>query len=502
VPDPRFPLHISRLYASATPVVAGLGFMLIAFGPIDLVGILLAQPRNTAQALSGTLTLIGFAAILLLPLRLAPLGFGWLLLMPALQIFAYAPNVHEANNVPFDRMFFFALRLGVIAIAGMLYLARGLVTGAWKWWHRGSAAPSASAGRFLRFALCAHGWIFAAFIALLLQFPLAQQLQGFRPAWLPHLLLSVLGLAFLSLLKPWPQVRALPLLRATLSGFGTGLLICLALEVGIAKSAMREAKRLAAGRPYCLQSAEHGPDYQVVLSLLDLSGLTMHAKADSLVYLQHHAVLVIDGREPLHWSYNRLTFLPPDGRTTTPVIHCDPEPDFGGRLTWLGTAAESATGVLISMHGRTFRIPEAFHPKASEAHAEIRIGAMAPDFAPLADVPQMGMDVLRLASLSFEPERWRYLTVSARYAAIEAAPEYGLAKRTLTSSGFPMTQHYSGDLNGIPDVFIECQPRGCVYLFVRDSLVYYFEGGPEMIPQWKELADRVEALFRSWEVVR
>jgi hypothetical protein len=125
---------------------------------------------------------------------------------------------------------------------------------------------------------------------------------------------------------------------------------------------------------------------------------------------------------------------------------------------------------------------------------------MAPDFTPLADPPQMGMDVLHLARLDFEPERWRNLTVSSRQEGIEAAPEYGLAKRMLTLSGFPMTQYYRGDLAGIPDVFIECQPRGCIYLFIRNGLVYHFEDGPDLIPQWKTLADRLEALFESWRV--
>jgi hypothetical protein len=496
--------RIFKVISLAAVAAVGLGLILVVAGSGDHIESVLMASRSAFQALTGILApLIACCMIFLLPLRWMPLAFGWLLMAPLFLMTVTAqPHFHEGNNAPFDQALTLLWWFGVIVIACGLCLVRLGISTVRGLRRRGTPLPPATPSPWLPRVLGAHAWIFAAFVALLLQFSFVQLAQGVRPAWIPHLALLAVGFAAI---WPWSLLRAVPVLQAALSGFGGGVLVCLLFEIGFVKIVATEADRLAAGRPYCLQTAEHGADYEIARSPLDFSALTMQAKADGLIYLQHHAVLVIHGAssdEILHWSYNRRTFLRPDGNAV-PVIHCDPKPDFVEELTWFGMMSEGEDAMdLISMHGRSYLIPAAYQPRASEAHSEIRIGAMAPDFAPLANPPEMGMDVLLLARLDFEPENWRNLTVSSREKGVDAAPEYGLAKRTLTSSGFPMTQYYDGDLSGIPDVFIECQPRGCIYLFIRNGLVYYFEGDSSLIPQWKTQADRLEALFLSWEVTR
>jgi hypothetical protein len=227
----------------------------------------------------------------------------------------------------------------------------------------------------------------------------------------------------------------------------------------------------------------------------------MQAKASGPIYLQHHAVLVIRaaaGPEILHWSYNRRTFLRADGMLA-PVVHCEPVPGFLDRLTWLGvTPGGSSAASLISMAGHSFRIPADYQPKASSANADIRIAAMAPDFAPLADPPEKGGGVLRLAYVTFDP--YRYALAREKESGTDIAPEHGLAKRIFRTGSLTITRYTSGESNGHPDVTIECQLRGCDFLFVRDGVGYAFEADATLLPRWRELRDRLEALFDSWRV--
>jgi hypothetical protein len=82
------------------------------------------------------------------------------------------------------------------------------------------------------------------------------------------------------------------------------------------------AKKLAQGKPYCIQSGN-----TVVVDIWDLTILNLRAKGTSNMYLNYHALLVTgeNGMNQFHnWSYHRRQFQPAEMRYKPDRI-CTPQ---------------------------------------------------------------------------------------------------------------------------------------------------------------------------------
>ena len=102
----------------------------------------------------------------------------------------------------------------------------------------------------------------------------------------------------------------------TLAWLGAGLIgLAIVADLSIPLVVVRSAAQAAGSAPYCIQVASDA-DYRPARTMLDLSGLSMWAKRESGMSMQHHAVLIAGegmNRRLLHWSYRNLGFV--DKRT-------------------------------------------------------------------------------------------------------------------------------------------------------------------------------------------
>ncbi|MBR0818708.1 hypothetical protein [Bradyrhizobium liaoningense] len=152
-----------------------------------------------------------------------------------------------------------------------------------------------------------------------------------------------------------------------------------------------EAEEAAGSQPYCIQIADRTSDYRPARSWLDLSALTMWAKRDGPLYMQHHAILVVgEAANPrlYHWSYRRRTFEPGvlngqiEGRG--PAVTCLPVRDFAGKRLALIPQSSDSNYVRYSAQD-TYRIPSVWQAKWSGGMSPtLRLATTAPDFQPLS----------------------------------------------------------------------------------------------------------------------
>jgi hypothetical protein len=151
---------------------------------------------------------------------------------------------------------------------------------------------------------------------------------------------------------------------------GVGLLV--SYSVFVMFSAQASARRIAAGRPYCIQ-VESGSTYRTLMTRLDLLGFYMMSD-----YRRHSILVVKNGRELdlYHWSYRKNAFEA-DAYAGTP-IYCEPAMDF---LASPRRFRQERKGSLSFMlEGHAFSIPEAYAPTVSSKR--IAIFAAPEDFAP------------------------------------------------------------------------------------------------------------------------
>jgi hypothetical protein len=97
-----------------------------------------------------------------------------------------------------------------------------------------------------------------------------------------------------------------------------------------------QAQLFAHGRPYCIQIGGRGLDYAPATSLVELNGISLHARPDRHgIPVGYHALLVIetaDGLEWQNWSYlfQKFVLIPPKARIPRPT--CSLRADFVGQL--------------------------------------------------------------------------------------------------------------------------------------------------------------------------
>ncbi|MBW7975126.1 hypothetical protein [Bradyrhizobium sp. BR 10289] len=313
--------------------------------------------------------------------------------------------------------------------------------------------------------------------------------------------------------------------------FGLGKLIGFFLVVtslaaaGAATSLLvaHGAEEVAGVQPYCIQVADGTSDYRPARSWLALSMLTMWAKREGPLYMQHHAILVVG--EPVnsrlyHWSYRHLGFEPGvlngkiEGRG--PAISCVAARDFVGKR--LALFPESFDSDYISYSGgETYLIPKVWQAKWDGGTLRtLRLATTAPDFQPLnrrwSDLTLGELDS-NWVFIEWNPEWVLNLMKTAPGGdVVEQSTEFGLAKtKTITHGkdgkeyvGYRYLAYDDGhDINttvigcGVPS---DAVPKSCQHRFTNKGRHFYFRHRPEDTGDWRGMQRRIIALMDAFEM--
>jgi hypothetical protein len=283
------------------------------------------------------------------------------------------------------------------------------------------------------------------------------------------------------------------------------------------------ADDVAGSQPYCIQIADGTSDYRPARSWLDLSVLTMWAKRDGPLYMQHHAILVVG--EPAnprlyHWSYRRRAFEPGvlngqiEGRG--PAVTCVPALDFAGKRLALFPESSDSNYVRYSAH-ETYRIPNAWQAKWSGGMSPtLRLATTAPDFQPLnrrwSDLTPGERDS-NWVFIEWNPE-WVLSLMKAAPGGnvVEQSSEFGLSKSKTITHGRDGKEYVGyrylayDDGHGINTTVIGCGtpseavPKSCQHRFINRGRHFYFRHRPEDVPDWRVMQRRILELMDSFEV--
>lgn len=277
--------------------------------------------------------------------------------------------------------------------------------------------------------------------------------------------------------------------------------------------------------PYCIQIADGTSDYRPARSWLDLSILTMWAKRDGPLYMQHHAILVVG--EPAnsrlyHWSYRRRAFKPGalngqvEGRG--PAISCVAARDFVGKQLTLFPKSSDSNYIRYS-GGETYLIPTVWQAKWSGGMwPTLRLATTAPDFHPLnrrwSDLTPGERDG-NWVFIEWNPEWVLNLMRSAPGGdVVERSTEFGLAKTKTITHGKDGKEYVGyrylvyDDGRGINTTVIGCGapseavPKSCQQRFINNGRHFYFRHRLEDVPDWQRMQHRVLEVIRSFEVHR
>lgn len=290
---------------------------------------------------------------------------------------------------------------------------------------------------------------------------------------------------------------------------------------------VRSAEEIAQSRPYCIQIADERSDYRPARSWLDLSALTMWARRDGPLYLQHHAILVAGegaNQRLHHWSYRRLGFEEGvlngrhDGRG--PALTCVPTPDFAGTRLALIAGSSSDSNYVSYSAGETYLIPASWQAKWSGGTSRTLIlAATAPDFHPLerrwSDLAPGERDN-NWVFIDWNPE-WmlRLMKAAPGGTIVEQDEEYGLSKIRTITHGKDGKQYvgyryrvYGGEPSGsgINTTVIGCGmpstafPKSCQHRFINKGRQFYFRHRPEDLADWQGMQGRILKLMDSFEV--
>jgi hypothetical protein len=291
---------------------------------------------------------------------------------------------------------------------------------------------------------------------------------------------------------------------------------------------VRSAEKIARSRPYCIQIADGRSDYRPARSWLDLSALTMWARRDGPLYMQHHAILVAGegaNQRLHHWSYRRLGFeegvLNGRHEGRGPALTCVPARDFAGtRLAQIAGSSPDSNYVRYSA-GEAYLIPANWQAKWSGGTSRtLVLAAAAPDFHPLErrlnDLAPGERDS-NWVFIEWNPEWMLGLMKSAPGGTIvEQGAEYGLSKtRTVTrgKDGKEYVGHrymvYADESSagrGINTTVIGCGlpsatfPKSCQHRFIHKGRHFYFRHRPEDVADWQGMQGRILKLMDSFEV--
>lgn len=288
---------------------------------------------------------------------------------------------------------------------------------------------------------------------------------------------------------------------------------------------VQRATAAAMGQPYCIQVSDGTSDYQPARSWFDLSALSMWAKRDGPLYMQHHAVLVVgDASNPhlYHWSYRNLTFEPGvlNGQTEGrgPVVTCLPKTDFATNLPLLISRPSDSDYVRYSAQ-EAYRIPRSWQSKWTGGTSRtLRLVTSAPDFLPL-DRRWDSLDSLERDSneifIEWNPE-WvlKSMTSPPRGTVVEETKEFGLSKTKTITHGKDGKDYvgyrYLAFADGRPEdaniTMIGCSetseafPASCQHRFINKGRHFYFRHRPDDVVNWQRMQRRVVSLMASFEI--
>jgi hypothetical protein len=283
------------------------------------------------------------------------------------------------------------------------------------------------------------------------------------------------------------------------------------------------ADDVAGSQPYCIQIADGTSDYRPARSWLDLSVLTMWAKRDGPLYMQHHAILVVGEPANLrlyHWSYRRRAFEPGvlnghiEGRG--PAVTCVPALDFAGKRLAFFPESSDSNYFRYSAH-EAYRIPNALQAKWSGGISPtLRLATTAPDFQPLnrhwSDLTPGERDS-NWVFIEWNPE-WVLSLMKAAPGGnvVEQSTEFGLSKSKAITHGRDGKEYIGyryltyDDGHGINTTVISCGtpsevvPKSCQHRFINRGRHFYFRHRPEDLPDWRVMQRRILELIDSFEV--
>lgn len=348
--------------------------------------------------------------------------------------------------------------------------------------------------------------------------------QGFRPAWMVHAILLGAAAVPCAVALRTPASSSQAAWNAAGVRTYAGALGC-ASAIGAAASATypvlaaRQAETVAGYAPYCIQTAEwRGVEYQPVRTWLDLSGVTMQARASrgSHIYMQHHAILAVGEGEPrlFHWSHRERTFAesafnePGYG----PALYCVPQRGFLQHLPIMFAGADREP-LYVRLAGRAFRIPLAYRPEVSGGdNTSLRLAAVAPDFAPLGAssedlTPVEQLD--RSVSIDFRRESWfdALTRMSSDEVVEERGEAFGLRVKAVSHRGSSARIEYSAPASGErPSTLVVCRretaanPLPCQHWFVHRDWMFSFRHRLSDLPAWRPMQQKLIGLLDSFAV--
>jgi hypothetical protein len=307
--------------------------------------------------------------------------------------------------------------------------------------------------------------------------------RGFEPAVFAWLAVAAVAAVLIGLIvRPGTgQVRTMAIVAILVYA------IILAYVTRDPRVVIERAEAIASGRPYCIQVADGGADYRPATSQADFTSLIMRATG-SYPTFQFHAVMAVGEAgdfDYYNWSHRHQDWmaLNTNGDFRSPVIRCQPRVDFASGLPLVRFTRGGETGP-VWLGKRAFVVPQQYKPKLSlSTSANVIFVARAPDFEPIPECAQMRFCVFNMIEVHLRPEPVRaWLERNQRTRVQEGGFESGVA----TSVQCP-------DLQPHPDSL-------CAHSFLADGVLIRFSYPERQIPQWREMQEKLLALYRSFEV--
>jgi hypothetical protein len=332
------------------------------------------------------------------------------------------------------------------------------------------------------------GLVLGPAVFVRLAWALSGQPDGF---WI-HGLVTLLGAAGIALLGLALKHRGS---APRASGFAIGVLSIVTsmslLGTFYPALVTASASSLANASPHCIALKKRERPAQ---SLQDLTFFTMDKSE-----VRYHAVLLIERNEWFElyaWSYFSWGFVEVArnmGRVGTQ--YCIPEPRFISELPLLQTTKPSSRGVFFN--GVRLQLPEAYRWKLFDD--SMHLNAQPPHFGP---------------SQTRDADWGK---VSIRVPARESSGPFGYHEALEANMGDTQEladgpdqnltrQGYLGHaLDGTVATVIKCRPAGtsngeCEHGFDRDGLIFKFSYPRSDLPGWREMEERLFALYKSWVI--
>lgn len=366
------------------------------------------------------------------------------------------------NDTSSEATELFAVKLGLgVVLVG--FLARVI----WQAWNRPAV------GTVYRWVAPALLAMFAAFIGINATIALSWQMAG-GAVLAAH---GILGLAALGpLIVTFMSNNRL--VTAAALGLSASLIAMLIYSAFLHPTlVLASAKKVAGGGDYCISLPM---SHRAAHARSDLTFLTMD-KSPAWRAVPHPAVVTHEG-PVAYWSYHLVRFNPQT--VSTRIAFCDPA---GER----GLVSKPDGGVaFVSLDAGQFVVPQAFAPLPSAGNH------LAVSLDPMTGAPNP--DGIPTAWIAFNEADSIDSLVTADRAVMDGP--HGLEVLDLSADPYPTTtQVYLARDKGRVTTQIECWAAMCLNRFSpngADRII--FNHDPEDLPQWRDMQDRVAALFENW----